>query len=88
MKVGAARVNHQEKAAQMRSVPGVWVEVNTYSVTSTARGFAHRIEQGVYEGRWYSPAGAFETKTELAEFGTKVFGRYKGESDGEEGRSV
>lgn len=68
-------VDHQVVAVLLQSKPGVWMEVGEYLATHTADGTAHRIRTG-YNAPMYRPAGAFEARTKLTEFGTIVEARY------------
>jgi len=79
MKIIKAHTSHRAKAEEARSRPGMWVRVNTYGTNTGAHNVARRIALGLYEGIQYEPVGAFETKTEMAEMGTTVYVRYKGE---------
>ena len=78
------RANHREAAARLQANPGEWLPVGDYRLLAHANDMAYRIRTGypigdAAYGTPYQPAGAYETRTELVEDGTRVHARYIGE---------
>lgn len=75
--------NHQAAAEQLRQQPGVWQPVHEYRSAITAHTVARCIRTGNRMGGTsqnpYTPAGAYEARTELTEDGIRVHARYIGE---------
>jgi hypothetical protein len=77
------RVDHQATADRLRAHPRTWMEVGEYQSTISGDGIVRGIRTGVQRhiGRApspYAPAGSFEARMELTEFGVRVFARYVG----------
>lgn len=75
------RVDHQATAVRLREQPNVWLTVGDYRSSITANDLARRIRNGYpigasAYGTPYQPTGAYETRTELIEDGTRVHARY------------
>jgi hypothetical protein len=71
------QVDHQQAAAALRARPGVWLTVAEYRNADTVRSIRDRIRTGQHDvGRWYQPAGAYETRTALTDDGTLLEARY------------
>lgn len=79
----APRVNHQAAVAALRNKPGVWQPIGDYRNRITADNTASAIRYGRPLGSVtctpYTPAGAFEARTELVEDVTRIHARYIGE---------
>ncbi|MDR3083425.1 MAG: hypothetical protein LBV60_21325 [Streptomyces sp.] len=71
------RTGHLNVARAMKEQPGVWLPVSEYSSRSAALNAALSIRKAD-PLRVYRPAGAFETRTEMTEYGTAVLARYVG----------
>lgn len=77
------RANHEQTAQALRQQPGVWLIVGDYRSTVSANSIAGRIRHGYpigarEYGTPYQPTGAYESRTELVEDGTRVEARYIG----------
>ncbi|NUU22916.1 MAG: hypothetical protein HOV68_15605 [Streptomycetaceae bacterium] len=79
------RVNHFAVAAACRANPGEWQPVGEYNSTQSAYGAMGHINRAVVtttsQRSAYSPAGSFEARQVLTEFGARVEARYVGGSD-------
>ena len=79
------RVDHFAVAEQCRAHPGEWLPVGEYNSTQSAKGLIHGIHGAHVRNTnlrsAYSPAGSFEARQELTEFGARVEARYVGVSD-------
>jgi len=79
------RVNHFAVADACRANPGAWQPVGEYNSSHSARGAAIYIRKactgGSAQRSAYEPAGAFETRQALTEFGARVEARYIGTSN-------
>lgn len=79
------RIDHFAVAAACRATPGVWQPVGEYNSTQSAEGAASYIRSAYIKTSTqksaYSPAGSFETRQALTEFGARVEARYVGVSD-------
>lgn len=79
------RVDHFTVAAECRANPGEWQTVGEYNSTQSAYGAMGHIINAVIKSpsqrSAYSPAGSFEARQELTEFGARVEARYVGVSD-------
>lgn len=78
------RIDHQAAATALRDQPGTWQVVGDYRNRISADGLVAAIRFGrtLGSGRGhapYAPAGAFETRIELVEDGTRIHARYVGE---------
>lgn len=77
------QVNHFTIADICRANPGEWQSVKEYNSTQSAVGIAQEIRtacvkrSGHRRSAWV-PAGAFEARHELTEFGARVEARYVG----------
>jgi len=75
-------VNHFTVAAACRAHPGEWQPVGEYNSTQSAEGAATNIRSAYvrtpgHRSAW-APAGAFEARHALTEFGARVEARYIG----------
>lgn len=80
-----ARVNHFAIAATCRAHPGEWQRAGEYNSSQSAAGAAGYIrsayaKQPSQTSAW-APAGAFEARQVLTEFGARVEVRYVGDRD-------
>lgn len=78
-----SNVNHRETASQLRAQPNTWLPVGEYRTTNSAAGICRDIRTGIQRHiergpSPYSPGGAFEARTELTEFGVRIYARYVG----------
>lgn len=71
------RIDHWATADRLRSRPGTWVQIGTYRTAYTARAVAYSVGTATRMAM-YSPAGAFEARTEPAGDETAVLARYLG----------
>lgn len=77
------QANHGAVAYRARREPGTWVVVGEYGSSPSAAATAWLIrtagngKRGL--GRYYAPAGAFETDTRRTEFGAEALVRYVGQ---------
>lgn len=76
--------DHTKTAARLRSHPRMWMPVGEYNSTQSAEGMAHMIRTGqAKQGTSpYAPAGTFETRVELTEFGAELLAQYVGSAGG------
>lgn len=76
------RVDHSAAAALCRATPGQWQPVGEYNSTQSAYGTADDIRKASvrHPGQQsaYKPAGSFEARHALTEFGARVEARYVG----------
>lgn len=76
------RVDHLAAARSLRNTPGVWLPVAEYRNCITADRVTCAIRYGRPLGKagyaHYTPAGAFEARTELTDDGVRVHARYIG----------
>lgn len=79
------QTNHTAIAAACRANPGQWQTVGEYSSTQSAHGAARYIQTAITKNPKYTspyaPAGAFEARHALTEFGAMVQARYVGDQD-------
>jgi len=78
------RVDHFAVAAKCRANPSEWQPVGEYNSSQSAYGTMDDIRKALARGAQrsaYTPAGAFETRRALTEFGARVEARYVGVSD-------
>lgn len=79
------KVDHFAVAAACRANPGVWQPVGEYNSTQSADAGASYIRTAYTkvpaQRSAYSPAGSFETRQTLTEFGAQVETRFVGGSD-------
>lgn len=79
------RVDHFAVAATCRANPGVWQPVGEYNSSQSAEGATDYIRNAIVTASStrsaYSPAGSFETRWTLTEFGAHVEARYVGGND-------
>lgn len=77
-----SNINHFEVADACRRTPGVWLPVGEYGSTQSANGVAWYItaakENRTVKRSAYEPAGSFEARWALTEFGARVEARYVG----------
>lgn len=76
-------VDHTKAAARLRAHPRMWLPVGEYRARTTADGIARAIRNGVPLSRTagsspYAPAGSFDARMDLTEFGVQVIARYIG----------
>lgn len=80
-------INHASVAAIARQMPGQWHLVGEYRSSMSAEAAVYEIETGGISSKKankrrtpspYAPAGAFEARKQLTEFGCKVHVRYVG----------
>jgi len=70
-------VNHTDVAATLRANPQKWHEIGEYRATTSADDTARRIRLAE-RAPMYEPAGSFEARVALTEFGAIVAARYVG----------
>lgn len=79
------RVDHFAVAAACRANPGEWQPVGEYNSTQSAYGAMGHISRAVItttsQQSAYTPAGSFEARQELTEFGARVEARFVGVSN-------
>lgn len=79
------RVDHFAVAEECRAHPGEWLPVGEYNSRQSAQGLIGSIHGAVVRNPGqrsaYSPAGSFEARQHLTEFGARVEARYVGVSD-------
>lgn len=77
------RVDHFAVAAACRANPGEWQPVGEYNSAQSADGAAGYVRNATISRSSlrsaYSPAGSFEARHELTEFGARVEARYVGD---------
>lgn len=78
------QINHHTIATLCRANPGQWHTVGEYGSTQSAHGAAYYIRAAVTkrasrQSAW-APAGAYEARYTLTEFGARVEARYIGDS--------
>ena len=72
-------VNHKATATRLRTSPGEWQHVGSYSTPNTACTVADLIRTGRNgSGVWYRPTGAFEARTRREAGGVVVEARFVG----------
>lgn len=81
------RADHAQTAQAARKQPGTWITVSNYRSTMTARSVAYRIRTGTplgtpSNGTPYTPPEAFETRTELLDFDTRLQVRFTAPAEG------
>lgn len=78
-------VDHALVADSCRANPGLWLSVGEYNSTPSAEGIATAIRKAKTKSPAqqspYSPAGSFEARRALTEYGARVEARYVGVSD-------
>lgn len=77
-------VDHTASAATLRSTPGKWMFLGEYQSSTGADYAAYCIRTAYAKGRLsaYRPAGSFEARTELTEFGADLWACYVGPVEG------
>ena len=71
------RADHQHVADQARQLPGQWVLAGAYNSSSSASHAAGLVRNASDSSmRFYRPAGAFETRTELTDDGADLWVRH------------
>jgi hypothetical protein len=85
VKTKPKQVNHFTLADLCRTNPGEWQDVNEYNSSQSACGVAATIRAAYVKGgdrrsAWV-PAGAFQARHRLTEFGARVEARYVGVAD-------
>ncbi|MFF0736806.1 hypothetical protein ACFYVK_34995 [Streptomyces chartreusis] len=77
-----SRVDHFIVAAACQANPGEWQQVGEYNSTQSAYSATGHISKATVtttsQRSAYSPAGSFEARHELTEFGALVEARYVG----------
>lgn len=85
MRTKSKQVDHFAVAAPCRANPGQWQEVGEYNSTLTAAGIVRNVRAAYAKGRdrrsAWNPAGAFDARRELTEFGARVEARFVGAAD-------
>jgi hypothetical protein len=80
VKTKPKQVNHFAVADLCRANPGEWQDVGEYNSSQTAAGLVEWVCNAriTKSGRRsaYSPAGAFEARRELTEYGARVEARF------------
>ncbi|WP_020135125.1 hypothetical protein [Streptomyces sp. 351MFTsu5.1] len=75
-------INHFTVAAACRANPGVWQPVGEYNSSQSAEGAVDYISSAYVKTSTqrsaYTPAGSFEARYELTEFGARVEARFVG----------
>jgi hypothetical protein len=83
VKTKPKQVNHFTVADLCRANPGQWQDVGEYNSSQSAWGVANTIRRAYVKAEdrrcAWTPAGAFEARHELTEFGARVEARYMGE---------
>lgn len=78
------KVNHFAVAAACRANPGIWLPVGEYNSSQSAEGAGDYIRKAytkkVSQRSAYTPAGSFESRHVLTEYGARVEARYVGVS--------
>jgi hypothetical protein len=78
-------INHFKVAAACRARAGEWQPVGEYNSTQSALGMLRDIRtasaRASSQRSAYAPAGAFEGRYSLTEFGVRVEARFIGSSD-------
>jgi hypothetical protein len=78
-------VDHFAVAAACRANPGEWQPVGEYNSTQSAYGAMVHVRKAVIKSAGqqsaYTPAGSFEARQELTEFGARVEARFVGSAD-------
>ena len=81
----ANRVNHFAVAAECRANPGQWFEAGEYNSSQSAAGAIGYIARASVrrdsQNSAYTPAGSFEARQTLTDFGARVEARYVGVSN-------
>lgn len=77
--------DHKAVADACRNSPGVWQPVAEYNSSQSADGAAGYIRDATVKKTHhvspYAPAGAFEARRTLTEYGARVEARYVGGDD-------
>jgi len=78
-------IDHKAVAAACRNNPGVWQPVAEYNSSQSADGAAGYIRHATTKKTShispYAPAGAFEARRMLTEYGARVEARFVGAND-------
>ena len=75
------RVDHAKTAAELRAAPGTWRSVGEYRSSQSAEHMAYAVRTAwskTKDGSPYAPAGSFQAKTRLTEYGAELYIRYVG----------
>jgi hypothetical protein len=79
------RVDHFAVASACRQQPGVWTPVGEYNSGMSAAGTVASISKATTAREAsksaYSPAGSFEARRVLTEFGARVEARYVADAE-------
>lgn len=79
------KVDHFAVAAACRANPGIWQPVGEYNSSQSAEGAGDYIRKAytkkLSQRSAYSPAGSFESRHTLTEYGAWVEARYVGGND-------
>ncbi|MFF9240046.1 hypothetical protein ACF1AL_14600 [Streptomyces sp. NPDC014801] len=79
------QIDHFSVAAACRTHAGEWQTVGEYNSSQSAQGMVGTIRKAYTrkgkQSSAYVPAGAFEARYELTEFGARVEARFIGSSD-------
>ncbi|MFD3535200.1 hypothetical protein [Streptomyces sp. NPDC058664] len=71
--------NHRLRADDCRRHPGMWIEVGVYNSRQSAESTGRHVRTAD-RLPYYTPVGAFETRTELVDDGTALYARYTGDA--------
>ncbi|MFF6781374.1 hypothetical protein [Streptomyces sp. NPDC012510] len=78
-------IDHKAVAAACRNQPGIWQPVAEYNSSQSAAGAAGYIRDATTKKTThlspYAPAGAYEARHALTEYGARVEARFVGGSD-------
>jgi hypothetical protein len=78
-------IDHKAVATACRNQPGVWQPVAEYNSSQSADGAAGYIRDATtkhtHHTSPYAPAGAFEARRTLTEYGARVEARFVGDND-------
>jgi hypothetical protein len=74
-------ISHDKTAARLRSHPRMWMPVGEYRSSQSAEHMAWAVRTAYPWTRAvsaYEPAGAYEARVRLTEFGAELVARYVG----------
>jgi hypothetical protein len=76
-------IDHQAAAANLRAKPGKWLLVGEYRSGQSAVHMAWAVRAGWTKSGTspYAPAGSFEARTRLTEYGAALLACYVGPTD-------
>jgi hypothetical protein len=78
------KVNHAQAAAKLRANPGTWMRIGEYRSSQSADGVANTIRTAYVKrgASPYAPAGSFQARTRLTEYGAALEVCYVGPREG------